>query len=145
MKERLSAVWERCPDVYERLPAVWERCPVTKKIEICPANLWKLRAMVGVGAFGVGYAGSYALPFWGFDPTGVTANSLAAGWQATIGNVAAGSTFASWQSLGATGTGALLFGGATGGLTLLAGLVAGKKLDWCACQYERGMYTKTNL
>ena len=41
----------------------------------------------------------------GFTPSGVAAGSLAAAWQASIGNVAAGSTFAMLQSIGAAGLG----------------------------------------
>ena len=39
----------------------------------------------------------------GFAPTGIAAGSVAAGCQAYIGNVAAGSTFATFQSLAAKG------------------------------------------
>jgi hypothetical protein len=47
------------------------------------------------------------LALLGFGGEGVIAGSLAALWQSTIGIVAAGSLFAGFQSLGATG-GALL-------------------------------------
>jgi hypothetical protein len=39
----------------------------------------------------------------GFTATGVAANSLAAAWQSSIGNVAAGSLFAWMQSTAAAG------------------------------------------
>ena len=39
----------------------------------------------------------------GFTPSGVAAGSLAAAWQASIGNVPAGSIFAMLQSIGAAG------------------------------------------
>lgn len=45
------------------------------------------------------------LPLLGFGEGGVVAGSLAAGTQAGIGNVAAGSTFATLQSMGAAGIG----------------------------------------
>jgi hypothetical protein len=40
----------------------------------------------------------------GFTSAGIAGGSLAAAWQSSIGNVAAGSAFATLQSLGATGT-----------------------------------------
>lgn len=119
---------------------MWERCPVTGKIEVCPSNLWKLRAIVGVSGLGVGYLASYALPFIGFGDGGIISGTVGASWQAAIGNVVAGSPFAILQSLGATSAGALLCGGVGGGLGLLAGLVASGKIDWCACQYSTGQY-----
>ena len=45
------------------------------------------------------------LSFIGFTAGGVAASSTAAAWQASIGNVAAGSLFAAFQSAGATGIG----------------------------------------
>ena len=56
------------------------------------------------------------LPLWGFTASGVAAGSVAAGWQATIGNVAAGSVFSLFQHFGATmGMNAILTAGAAGG------------------------------
>ena len=55
----------------------------------------------------------------GFTASGVAAGSMAAGLQATIGNVAAGTAFAAAQSLAATGMIATI--GATGGIVLVAG------------------------
>lgn len=57
----------------------------------------------------------------GFTSSGVAAGSIAAGVQAGIGNVAAGSTFAALQSIGATGALAVslpitIAAGVTGGI-----------------------------
>ena len=69
-------------------------------------------------------AGSkYILTKFGFTGAGVAAKSLAAAYQASIGNVAANTFFASMQSMGALGTGVLgsalvllaIIGGAVGG------------------------------
>ncbi len=38
----------------------------------------------------------------GFTPSGVAAGSAAAAWQSTIGNVAAGTLFATFQAAGAS-------------------------------------------
>ena len=43
------------------------------------------------------------LAMLGFTTAGVAASSLAAAWQSSIGNVAAGSAFAWFQAAGATG------------------------------------------
>lgn len=61
----------------------------------------------------------------GFGTGGIVAGSLAAAWQATIGNVAAGSAFATLQSLGATGT---LATGAYGGAGVLGLGALGNRL-----------------
>ena len=47
-------------------------------------------------------AGPMILPALGFGAKGVTAGSVAAAWQASIGNVQAGSLFSTLQSAGAT-------------------------------------------
>ena len=65
-------------------------------------------ALVGalvVGGIGLGIvvAAPVALPVIGFSSSGVVAGSLAAAIQSSIGNVAAGSIFATLQSIGATG------------------------------------------
>ena len=57
----------------------------------------------------------------GFTSSGIAAGSIAAGIQSVIGNVAAGSTFATLQSLGATGVIAGL--GITGGVVSAVGLL----------------------
>lgn len=113
-----------------------ERCPKNNKPEVCAANLWKLRSWFIAGAIGTGFIGAKALPLIGFDVSGVVPQSIAAAWQSSIGNVAAGSLFSILQSLGATGSGVLLTGSVTAGLTALGGLVVEKKLDWCTCQYD---------
>lgn len=56
----------------------------------------------GIGGF-LGGAGALAFKMFGFTKAGVAAGSMAAGIQAGIGNVAAGSIFAVCQSIGATG------------------------------------------
>lgn len=59
----------------------------------------------------------------GFTSSGIGAGTMAAGMQAGVGNVVAGSAFAGMQSLGATG---VFFGlGAVGGVGLVAGGVYG--------------------
>ncbi|XP_074109225.1 uncharacterized protein LOC141533997 isoform X2 [Cotesia typhae] len=75
-----------------------------------------------------------ALPLLGFGKSGIIGGSLAAGWQGPA--VAAGSWFATFQSLGATGLGKLLFGAVgsiSGGGAL--GLVYRFRgpLGWCTC------------
>ena len=57
----------------------------------------------------------------GFGAAGIVGGSIAAATQASIGNVVAGSAFATLQSLGATGT---LVSGIYGGGTVLAAGVA---------------------
>ena len=57
-------------------------------------------AIVGTVAIAAPYV---VLPAFGFGGGGVVAGTVAAGWQATIGNVAAGSLFATLQSAGAAG------------------------------------------
>lgn len=123
----------------------WELCPETGKIEVCPSNLIKLSGILAVSVTGGVVAGTYALPWLGFDVSGVGATTFAAGWQAGIGNIVAGSPFAILQSLAATGKGAILFGGVGAGLGGLASLVAAKKIDWCACQYNSGKFTYSKL
>ena len=56
----------------------------------------------------------------GFGVAGIAAGSVAAGVQSTIGNVVAGSAFATMQSLGATGT--FAYGATAGGATAAAGM-----------------------
>lgn len=66
-----------------------------------------------------------ALPmFAGFTTAGIAANSIAALWQASIGNVAVGSAFATLQSLGATG--AFATGASAGAATFATAFVAEK-------------------
>ena len=64
----------------------------------------------------------------GFTSGGIAAGSTAAGIQAGVGNIVAGSTFATMQSLGATG---VFYGlGVAGGVGLVAvgGVYGGVKL-----------------
>ena len=94
-------------------------CPICGKPVPSEANLRVLRkyalAAAGVGAL----AGAVFLPFIGFGFGGVRAGSTAAAWQSALGAVAAGSTFANMQSLGATGLGSLLFGSIGAGIGIL--------------------------
>jgi hypothetical protein len=62
-------------------------------------------------------AATAGLTFAGFTTAGIAGGSAAAAWQSSIGSVAAGSTFATLQSLGATGTIAAV-GSAAIGITL---------------------------
>lgn len=56
------------------------------------------------GGAAVSIAAPYiALPLVGFGSSGVVAGSVAAAWQASIGNVVAGSAFAALQSAGVAG------------------------------------------
>lgn len=119
------------------VPSLWYKCPETNKPEVCSENLWKLRSIVGGTVVASGVAAYYILPSLGFSAIGPDPGSFAAAWQSSIGIVPAGSMFAITQSLGMTGTGALVIGGTSAGLTLLAGLVAANKLDWCTCQYDK--------
>lgn len=68
----------------------------------------------------------------GFGAGGVVGGTVAAAWQSTIGNVAAGSTFAILTSLGMNGIVTFMFGSTRAALTLLTPLAV--KLDWCTCQ-----------
>lgn len=123
-------------DISAKVPNLWYRCPNTNKPEVCSENLWKIRAIVGGAAVAGGVAGYYILPTLGFGAIGPDPGTVAASWQSSIGVVPAGSWFSLCQSLGMTGTGTLMMGGTAAGLTLLAGAVASKKLDWCTCQYD---------
>lgn len=61
-------------------------------------------ALVGAGiGLGATVVTPAVLAFAGFSAGGVVAGSIAAGVQSSIGNVAAGSMFATLQSIGATG------------------------------------------
>jgi hypothetical protein len=75
----------------------------TKKPNSCLAKLG-LGAGLGVGIMNAGAA----LSWFGFTSSGVAAGSWAALWQSSIGSVAAGSTFATLQSYGATAAAASL-------------------------------------
>lgn len=110
----------------------WEMCPVSNKPEVCASNLWRLRAIYGGCGFAAAVLAVKILPLIGFDVTGIAAGTLAAAWHSSIGNVAAGSIFATLTSLGATGYGSLMLGSTSVALVLLATVAV--KLDWCTCQ-----------
>ena len=76
--------------------------------------------------FSVIAVASFGLTAIGFAPAGITGGSIAASIQSSIGNVVAGSTFASLQSLGATGT--LLEMGTIGAGMAVAGAALGGEL-----------------
>lgn len=102
-------------------------------------GIFRKRMVIYVAGGGItGIAvGVTALPFLGFTSIGVAGASIAAGWQSAIGSVAAGSTFALLQSLGATNTGTLLFGaigGATGAGALGIMKRYAAKFRWCQCK-----------
>lgn len=60
--------------------------------------------LVAAATAGVVFVGApLTLYMVGFGAKGVAATSIAAGWQASIGNVAAGSTFSALQSAGVLG------------------------------------------
>jgi hypothetical protein len=88
---------------------------------------WKAVGTLSAGA-GLGGVALVAPAVAGFTTEGVAAGSAAAAWQASIGNVAAGSTFASLQSFGATAVMAPAVGA---GLTV-AGLLGLGYLHWPA-------------
>ncbi|KAL2858972.1 hypothetical protein BJX68DRAFT_262491 [Aspergillus pseudodeflectus] len=70
-----------------------------------------------------------ALSIAGFGPAGVQAGSIAAAVQGTIGNVAAGSTFATLQSAGAAGAGAAVVNGAVQGAAVV-GTIGNVAVGW---------------
>jgi hypothetical protein len=75
---------------------------------------------------GLGGAALVAPAVAGFTAEGVAAGSVAAAWQASIGNVAAVSTFASLQSFGAT---AVMAPAAGAGL-MVTGILGVGYLGW---------------
>ena len=88
----------------------------------------------------------FVLGLAGFTSAGIAATSVAAGVQASIGNVVVGSTFAALQSAGAAGlaaptTAALGFAGATGGAVLCAAAeCAGKEQLSVNCETKMLSY-----
>lgn len=108
----------------------WELCPTCDKPLVNEDNLRKLRKIIVVSGLGCGVLGAATLPLLGFGLGGVTAGSIAAGWQSYIGSVAARSLFATLQSLGATGLGIILTGSVAAGLGILSSCVA--RIGWCA-------------
>ncbi len=83
------------------------------------------------GALGASIVGASAgLTAAGFSTAGIAGGSMAAAWQSSIGAVAAGSTFATLQSLGASGVIASV--GNTAGLALIpiaGGAIAYKAIN----------------
>lgn len=67
------------------------------------------------------YIGSCVLSLIGFTPAGVAPGTIAAIWQASIGNVASGSLFSLLQYAGATGVGSMI-GGIFGAVTTAIGV-----------------------
>lgn len=111
------------------MPDFWEKCRHCNKPRVCAANLKKLRWLMVGSTAGFGVLGALALPLIGFGIAGVTGGSIAAAWQSSIGAVAAGSLFATLQSLGATGMGTVLFGSIGSALGLLTSVAS--RLGWC--------------
>lgn len=79
--------------------------------------------------------GARTLSIIGFGAGGIVAGGFAAAWQAGIGNAAAGTLFATLQSLGASGLGACLFGfqGAVVGAVIPVLL----RYKWCERPYSQ--------
>ena len=75
---------------------------IKDKIKEYPKTAAAIVFAIGGGTLAVA-AAPLALAAAGFGSAGVAAGSAAAAWQASIGNVAAGSFFASLQSAGAVG------------------------------------------
>ena len=104
----------------------------SKEPEPCTGYSWKkiaLGAVVGT-AVGVGTvaAAPVVLSAAGFSATGIVAGSMAATAQSAIGNVAAGSLFATLQSVGAVGGLSATAAGATTVTTAATGVAAGAAL-----------------
>ncbi|KAK6339389.1 hypothetical protein TWF718_008808 [Orbilia javanica] len=83
---------------------------VSRKLKELPGETHKIytknRTMIRFISYTAGGAALVLtiLPFVGFTPIGPLAGSSAAAWQASIGNVVAGSTFAFIQSISMTST-----------------------------------------
>lgn len=111
------------------MPDFWEKCNHCDKPLVCSENLKKLKWIIGGSVAGGGILGAASLRLIGFRAGGVTKKSFAAAWQSKIGSVAAGSLFATLQSLGATGLGIIMFGSIGAALGLLASVAS--RLGWC--------------
>jgi hypothetical protein len=106
---------------------VFARCPICNKPLVNEANVKIIRLVArGIGAAGL-VSGIAFLPILGFGLAGVQAGSLAAALQGPA--VAAGSWFAMFQSLGATGMGMVLFGTLGAAIGVLAQFAA--TIGWC--------------
>lgn len=110
----------------------YEKCSKCGKPLVNQKNLKRLRALIIGSTASLGIFGMALLPLLGFTAGGIAAGSAAAGWQSSIGAVAAGSLFAVLQSLGATGLGTLVFGGIGTALGLLSSIAS--RLGWCTCE-----------
>ncbi|KAG8916298.1 hypothetical protein FRC03_002536 [Tulasnella sp. 419] len=77
---------------------------------------WLQYSVYGVLGLGVGMLGLYLI---GFTPAGIAAGSVAAAWHSSIGIVAAGSLFASLQSVTMTAATYIGLGVSAGVLTAL--------------------------
>lgn len=127
-KLKFDIIDDSCHEIQKN--AIFEKCLKCKRTMVSRKNLWIIRGGVSLGfVTTVGGLGALMLPLLGFGAGGIAAGSTAAAWQSSIGSVAAGSLFATLQSLGATGMGVLLFGSTGSALGLLTSLAV--KLDWC--------------
>lgn len=107
----------------------FEKCNLCSKPLVNEKNLSLLRKLIFGATITGGVIGTMSLPLIGFGFAGVTAGSLAASWQSSIGFVTAGSLFSILQSLGASGLGILLFGSSGVALGLLSSIST--RLNWC--------------
>jgi len=106
---------------------------------------------VGIaGALGASVVGASAgLTAAGFSTAGIAGGSIAAAWQSSIGAVAAGSTFATLQSLGAAGVIATVGIGASLALLPIAGCAIAYNVkeynERSKCCNEYGIDNKKNM
>lgn len=114
---------------------LYEKCSKCKKPETSESNYKRLKYLIVGSTVGGAAGGAAALPLLGFGAGGIAAGSAAASWQSSIGAVAAGSLFATLQSLGATGLGVLIFGAVGTGLGVLGSIAT--RLGWCTCEADR--------
>ena len=110
------------PDQQPNQSNAWWGVSSWKKVAIGAA----VGTAVGVGTVA---AAPVVLPAIGFSTTGVVAGSIAAVAQSTIGNVAAGSLFATLQSFGALGGLSWTAAGVTTAASVAAGTAAGATAD----------------
>ncbi|KAF1939157.1 hypothetical protein EJ02DRAFT_265314 [Clathrospora elynae] len=92
-------------------------------IEEHPGETVGIVASVIAAPVTVGVVGK-ALRIFGFGRAGITAMSAAAAYQAGVGNVAAGGTFAIMQSAGAGGEGAAIVNSIAAGMATAAAVAA---------------------
>ena len=94
------------------------------------ANPYKAAGIFGgITLFALACATPAILGAVGFSAVGPVAGSIAAGWQASVGSVAAGSFFAFLQSaaMGGAAMGVFTGIGALGGVTAIVAVVASSK------------------